>query len=326
MQGKESSEQKAKVKSSAGIDVCKSWLDAHVLPEGCSLRVVNDARGHRRLIAWLSQYAVSLIAIEATGKWHRQVHRMLHARGFQVAVVNPRRARLFAEAIGLLAKTDRLDARMLALLAVDLSPPARAPAPEAIEALQELVAGRDSAVAEQTALENQLAAATTTFFTRQLKARIVRIAKDIASLQTEIERRIGCDEALARRYAILISIPGVGPVTAATLIANMAELGTCSTKQIAMLAGLAPVADQSGSREGRRAIRAGRAAVRRVLYLCALAAKRCNPAMTALHTRLMAAGRPHKVALVAVARKLIVLANTLIVQNRLWQSQPPIQA
>jgi transposase len=96
MQGKESSEQKAKVKSSAGIDVCKSWLDAHVLPEGCSLRVVNDARGHRRLIAWLSQYAVSLIAIEATGKWHRQVHRMLHARGFQVAVVNPRRARLFA--------------------------------------------------------------------------------------------------------------------------------------------------------------------------------------------------------------------------------------
>ena len=184
--------------------------DAHVLPEGCSLRVVNDARGHRRLIAWLSQYAVSLIAIEATGKWHRQVHRMLHARGFQVAVVNPRRARLFAEAIGLLAKTDRLDARMLALLAVDLSPPARAPAPEAIEALQELVAGRDSAVAEQTALENQLAAATTTFFTRQLKARIVRIAKDIASLQTEIERRIGCDEALARRYAILISIPGVG--------------------------------------------------------------------------------------------------------------------
>jgi transposase len=154
----------------------------------------------------------------------------------------------------------------------------------------------------------------------------VRIAKDIASLQTEIERRIGCDEALARRYAILISIPGVGPVTAATLIANMAELGTCSTKQIAMLAGLAPVADQSGSREGRRAIRAGRAAVRRVLYLCALAAKRCNPAMTALYTRLMAAGRPHKVALVAVARKLIVLANTLIVQNRLWQSQPPIQA
>src|SRR5882672_1821558 len=257
MQGKESSEQKTKVKSSAGIDVCKSWLDAHVLPEGRSLRVANDARGHRQLKKWLTEHDVSLVAIEA---------------------------------------------------------------------LQELIAGRSGAVAEQTALENQLAAANTTFLRRQLKGRIDRIAKDVASLQTEIERRIGCDQALARRYAILLSIPGVGPVTAATLIAGMTELGTCSAKQIAMLSGLAPVADQSGARDGQRAIRGGRAAVRRVLYLCALSAKRCNPAMSALYNRLTAAGRPHKVALIAVARKLIVLANTLIAQNRSWQSQPPIHA
>jgi transposase len=326
MQGKESSEQKTKIKSSAGIDVCKSWLDVHVLPEGCSLRVANDARGHRQLKKWLTEHDVSLVAIEATGKWHRQVHRMLHASGFGVAVVNPLRARLFAEAIGLLAKTDRLDARMLALLAVSLSPPARPPAPEAVEALQELIAGRAGAVAEQTALENQLAAANTAFLRRQLRGRIDRIAKDIVSLQTEIERRIECDQALARRYAILLSIPGVGPVTAATLIAGMTELGTCSAKQIAMLSGLAPVADQSGGRDGQRAIRGGRAAVRRVLYLCALSAKRCNPGMTAIYNRLIAAGRPHKVALIAVARKLIVLANTLITQNRPWQPRPPIQA
>jgi len=326
MQGKESSEQKTKGKSNAGIDVCKNWLDAHLVPQGCSLRVRNDAQGHQQLKRWLMKHDVTLIAIEATGKWHRQVHRSLHASAFRVAIVNPLRARLFAEAIGLLAKTDRLDARMLALLAESLSPQAKAPASEAVEALQELVTGRDSAVAEQTALQNQLAAANSSFLRRQLKARIVRIAKDIASLQAEIERSIGNDEALARRHAILLSIPGVGPVTAATLIATMAELGSCTAKQIAMLAGLAPVADQSGAREGQRVIRAGRAAARRVLYLCALSAKRCNPAMMALYDRLTAAGRPHKVALGAVARKLVVLANTLITQNRLWQPEAPSYA
>jgi transposase len=326
MQGKESSEQKTKVKSSAGIDVCKSWLDSHIVPEGCSLRVANDARGHRQLKRWLAKHDVTLIAMEATGKWHRQVHRSLHASGFRVAVVNPLRARLFAEVIGLLAKTDRLDARMLALLAESLSPPVRPPAPEAIEALQELITARDSAVAGQTALENQLAAANTPYLRRHLKGRIGRMAKDIASLQSEIERLIGCDQALARRHAILLSIPGVGPVTAATLIAGMTELGTCSAKQVAMLSGLAPLADQSGARDGHRAIRGGRAPVRRVLYLCALSAKRCNPGMSAIYNRLIGAGRPHKVALIAVARKLIVLANTLIAQNRSWKSQPPIQA
>jgi transposase len=326
MQGKESSEQKTECQSNAGIDVCKNWLDAHVVPQGCSLRVSNDPQGHRQLKRWLLKRDVRLIAIEATGKWHRQVHRSLHASGFEVAIVNPLRARLFAEAIGMLAKTDRLDARMLALLAETLSPQAKAPASQAVEALQELVAGRDSAVAEKTALENQLDAANTLFLRLQLKARIRRITKDIASLQSEIERQIGGDEVLARRHAILLSIPGVGPVTAATLLASMAELGSCTAKQIAMLAGLAPLADQSGAREGQRLIRAGRAPARRVLYLCALSAKRCNPPMKALYERLTAAGRPHKVALVAVARKLLILANTLVSQNRLWQHQPPCHA
>jgi transposase len=326
MQGKESSEQKTEYKSSAGIDVCKNWLDAHVVPQNRSLRVSNDAQGHRQLKRWLAKNDVRLIAIEATGKWHRQVHRSLHANGFRVAIVNPLRARLFAEAIGLLAKTDRLDARMLAMLADSLSPQVKAPASEAVECLQELVAGRDSAVGEKTALENQLDAANTMFLRRQLKARILRIAKDIASLQSEIERLIAGNEAMARRHAILLSIPGIGPVTAATLLASMTELGSCTAKQIAMLAGLAPLADQSGAREGQRAIRGGRAAARRVLYLCALSAKRCNPAMRVLYERLTTAGRPHKVALVAIARKLIVLANTLVSQSRLWQSEPPCHA
>lgn len=326
MQGKESSEQNTGSNSTAGIDVCKNWLDAHVLPGGHAMRFANDRRGHRQLIRWLAQWRASLVVMEATGKWHRQIHRALHIAGFKVAVVNPLRARLFAEGAGVLAKTDRIDARVLAFLGASLSPAARPPAPECMEVLQELVAGRDSAVKEQTALQNQLAAAEANFLRRQLKARIQRIAVDISKLEIEIERLIRSDETIARRYAILRSIPGIGPVGAATLIANMAELGDCSAKQIAMLAGLAPIADQSGPRDGQRSIRGGRIPVRRVLYICALSAKRCNAAMAAFYHRLTQAGRPHKVAIIAVARKLIVLANTLITENRLWQTQPPIPA
>jgi transposase len=213
---------------------------------------------------------------------------------------------------------------MLALLAASISPSPSAPASDCIEALRELVTARHSAVAEQTALENQLLAANTAFLRTQLRRRIDRLAKDIARLDAEIAKRIKADPGLVRRYEILLSIPGLGPVTAATLVADMTELGTCNAKQIAMLTGLAPLADNSGSREGRRIIRAGRPAVRRVLYLCALSASRCNAAMKALYTRLTAAGKPHKVALVAVARKLIILANTLISQDRTWQPHVPI--
>ncbi|MGA7711024.1 MAG: transposase [Rhizomicrobium sp.] len=326
MQGKESSEQKTNAKSSAGIDVCKSWLDVHVIPEGCSRRFSNDAQGHRQLKRWLAKYDVAVIAMEATGKWHRQVHRSLHASGLKVAIINPLRARLFAEAIGLLAKTDRVDARMLALLAASLLPSANTPAPVLIEALKELVAARHSAVTEQTALENQLASANTSFLCAQLRRRIDRLAKDIAGLDAEIAKRIKADQGLARRYEILLSIPGLGPVTAATLVADLTELGACNAKQIAMLTGLAPLADDSGSRQGQRVIRAGRASVRRVLYLCALSAKRCNAATKALYDRLTAAGKPRKVALIAVARKLVILANTLISQDRLWEQNAPLNA
>ncbi len=160
---------------------------------------------------------------------------------------------------------------------------------------------------------------STGFLRAQLRRRIDRLTKDIARLDGEIAKRIMADQSLARRHEILLSIPGLGPVTAATLVADMTELGSCNAKQIAMLTGLAPLADESGSREGRRVIRAGRPTVRRVLYLCALSARRCNAAMKSLYDRLTAAGKPHKVALVAVARKLIILANTLISQDRTWQ-------
>jgi transposase len=323
MQGKEASEQETKAKCNAGIDVSKSWLDVHVLPSGESRRTPNTREGIRTLKRFLLRFELALVVVEATGKWHRCLHRSLHASAIAVAVVDPFRVRMFAKAQGTLAKTDRLDARVLAQFAAVMDPAVRAPAPEAMQELAELVRARDSAVSEETALKNQLAAATGGFLKRQLGRRIGRLAKDIAALARELLRRIEADAGLARRYAILTSIVGFGPAVAATLIAGLAELGSCSRRQIGMLAGLAPIADQSGQRDGVRVIWGGRAAVRRVLYLAALSAARYDPGMKAFFRRLIANGKSPKASLIAVARKLVVLANTLISQNRTYALLPP---
>lgn len=323
MQGKEASEQAAASKSSAGIDVSKDWLDVHVLPSGERMRVANDPAGIKRLKRWLGRFTIGLVAIEATGKWHRPVWRSLHASALAVAVVDPYRARQFAGTIGILAKTDRLDARVLAGFAATIAPHTRPPPPRALEELAELLAGREAAVEEQTGLKNQRASATVAVFRRQLVTRLARLAKDIAALEREILARIAAEPALARRYQILTSIPSIGPIVAATLIARLAELGTLPDKQIAMLSGLAPIADQSGHREGKRVIWGGRASVRRMLYLAAVAALRWNPQMEAFYRRLREAGKPAKVALIAVARKLALLANTLIANDRTWKPLAP---
>jgi transposase len=326
MQGKEASEQETAVKSNAGIDISKSWLDVHVVPAGATLRVANTRDGIRKLKRWLSRFDLSLVVMEATGKWHREVRRSLHASAVAVAVVDPFRARMFAKACGILAKTDRVDARMLAQFAAVMAPAVRAPAPQVLEELAELVTARASAVAEETALKNQLSAAMSPFLKRQLGRRIDRIAKDIAALEREILRCIHADPGLARRYDILTSITGFGPVVAATLVACLAELGTCSRRQISMLAGLAPVADESGERQGVRVVWGGRPNVRRVLYLAAITAARFNADMKAFFDRLTADGKAAKLAIIAVARKLVVLANALIAENRTWQPHSPKHA
>jgi len=326
MQGKETSEQETAVKSNAGIDISKNWLDVHVVPAGATLRVANTRDGIRKLKRWLRQFELGRVVIEATGKWHREVRRSLHASAIAVAVVDPFRARMFAKACGVLAKTDRVDARVLAQFAAVMAPAVRAPAPQVLEELAELVTARASAVAEETALKNQLSAAIHPFLKRQLGRRIDRIGKDIAALEREILRCIHADPGLARRYEVLTSITGVGPVVATTLIACLAELGTCSRRQISMLAGLAPVADESGERQGVRVVWGGRPNVRRVLYLAAITAARFNADMKAFFDRLTSDGKAAKLAIIAVARKLVVLANALIAEDRIWQSHSPKHA
>lgn len=245
MQGKEASEQET-MKYSAGIDVGKSWLDAHIVPADVSLRVANTREGIAKLKRWLMRTKPDLVAVEATGKWHRLVCRSLYASGIAVSVAVPYRVRMFAKAQGILAKTDKLDARVLARFAAVMTPPAHMPAPQVLEELQELVTARDSAVAEHTALKNQLAVAETAFLKRQLARRIARLADDLKALEDECRQRIDADPGLAKRYEILISIPGIGEKIAIALIASLSELGSLNAKQIASLAGLAPVANDSG--------------------------------------------------------------------------------
>jgi transposase len=326
MQGKEASEHETSVKSSVGIDVSKCWLDVHVLPAGDRLRVANNGEGIRQLKRWLRRCDIGLVVLEATGKWHRPLHRSLVASAVPVAVVDPYRLRMFAKARGILPKTDQLDACVLASFAAIMAPAACAPAPQAMAELAELVVARGRAVEAQTALKNQLAMAEGQFLKRQIAKRLVRAGKDIEALDREILNRIKADDSLARRYTILTSIPSFGFAVAATLIACLAEIGSASAKQIGMLAGLAPIANQSGERDGVRVIWGGRPAVRRILYLAALSATRFNADMKAFYRRLKHAGKPPKVALIAVARKLVVLANTLLAQDRTWQLRPILPA
>ena len=323
MQGQKSPERSAQPGVYVGVDVCKDWLDVYLHPIGQKLRVSNAPEGLRALKRRIAELPVELIVMEATGKFHRQAHRTLHAAGLAVAVVNPLRARLFAEAVGQLAKTDRLDARMLALMAQTLEPSALAPAPEALEALQELAHARAAAKAEETALSNRRGASQTAFLKAELGRRLKLLAGHVERLDAEIERRLGADPALKRRYDILITIPGVGPVAAVALVVGLPELGACSGKAATLLAGLAPLARDSGAKAGERHIWGGRAFVRTGLYMAAVAAARCNPQLRDDYNRLKDAGKKAKVAITAIMRKLVVLANVLIKEDRPWK---PIHA
>jgi len=318
MQGKDLPKRSATMEVYVGIDICKDRLDVYLHPLGHSVRIANSAVGLKALKRQLCSVKVVRIVMEATGKYHRQAFRTLCAAGFAVCVINPLRARLFAEAHGTLAKTDRADARILALLGEGLAPEARSPVPESLEALQELVHARAAATAETTALVNRLKASATAFLKAELGRRIKALEGHIGRLEAEIARRIAAEPLLARRYAILQSIPGIGKVAAATLLVDLAELGRCSRKSVALLAGLAPIADDSGETSGPRHIKGGRASVRQALYMAAVAAARCNPDLATFYKRLRAAGKKAKVALTAVMRKLLVLANTLLKEDRPW--------
>ena len=299
-----------------GIDISKAALDCHAHPVGIDRQFPNTAKGHKALIAWAGQWTVERIAYEATGTYHRALEVALSH--LPCVKLNPERARRFAQATGTLAKTDRIDARLLARMAIALQPPVRPARSPQQNQLAELVNARDGLVRDGTALKNREKNLTVALLKRQCSQRLEQIARHIAALDAEIAAVIAADEKLARRHDIITSIAGLGTLTANQIIATMPELGSLDNKQAASLAGLAPVARQSGQWRGKSFIRGGRANVRQALYMPALVAARFNPDLKVKYQQLIATGKPAKIAITAVMRKLVVTANALLKADRLW--------
>ena len=305
-----------------GVDISKAHLDVYLAPVGKAVRFSNDAAGFDALIAWIDQ-PVRSVVYEPTGPWHRAFEEALLQAGLPLARANPLQARRFAQAMGQRAKTDTVDARMLAQMgaALHLRPTTASPPPR--RALEELQVARDALVQDRTAARNRQKHLRHRLLKQQNKTRLSQIDRHLAAVDAEIGKRLAEDAVLARRTEILTSIPGVSSITAAGLLTQMPELGRLDAKAVASLAGLAPVTRQSGAWQGRSFIQGGRPRVRRLLYMPALAAIRCNPDLRAKYRQLRGQGKPPKVALTAVMRKLLLLANTLLEQNRSWLPDRP---
>lgn len=247
--------------ASIGIDISKDQLDVHRLPEGTAASFRNDKRGMKALVRWLGS-DVQRIVFEPTGRYHLALERHLAAAGYPLVKVNPRQAKRFGEALGVRAKTDRADAAMLARMGTALGLAPHPIRPEILRDLNDLVTARRALVKDRTAARNRSKGLSLPILRRQNAARLDRIEADLKAVDAAIQALILKDEALASRFAILLSIPGISAVTAAALLAQMPELGSLDQRAVASLAGLAPVTRQSGKWRGKSFIQGGRALVR----------------------------------------------------------------
>lgn len=306
-----------------GIDVCKDWLDVHVRPQNQSVRVSNTASGVTELVSQLSEpERVGRIVLEATGGYERQVALSLAQLGYPVVVINARQARSFAKAANQLAKTDRVDAALLAWFGEAMKPEVRPLSSEHQQALQDLVTRRRQLVEMLTAEQNR-ASGLRGNAQADVKAHITWLRERIKHLDEQIETQIQQAQTDQTHYRQLKSVPGVGKVVAATLLALLPELGKLSTAKISALVGVAPLNRDSGNKSGKRTIFGGRAPVRQLLYMATLVATRHNPVIQAFYTRLLSRGKPVKVALVACMHKLLGILNAMLKQGTDWQPSKP---
>jgi transposase len=303
-----------------GIDVAKASLEVCLLPAGTRLAEANDREGVRRLLAALPPAGQCLVTVEATGGYQRLVVAELIAAGHRTAVVNPRQVRDFARGLGLLAKTDRLDAAAIARFGQQARPRETQPASPLEERLQELVVRRRQLVEWRTAETCRLETAATKSVIKSLRSLVEQLGKQIRKIEQELSDLVESDDQLQCRAQILQTTPGVGALTATTLVAELPELGRLNRRQISALVGVAPFNRDSGKFQGRRAIWGGRAAVRSALYMAALTARRCNPLIRAFGERLAAAGKPYKVVMVACMRKLLVSLNAILKHHAPWNA------
>jgi transposase len=300
-----------------GLDVAKATVDVAVRPSGECWSVPNSDVGMGELVARLRPLAPTLVVCEATGGFERAAIAAVAAAGFPVVVANPRQVRDFARATGQLAKTDRLDAGILALFAERVRPTARLLPDDAARLLDAVLTRRRQLLEMLTAEKNRLGFALKPLH-RGIRQHIQWLERQLDDVTKELTALIEGSPVWRAKDDLLQSVPGVGPIVSSTLLGELPELGTLSHKQIAALAGVAPLARDSGTLRGKRMIWGGRASVRTALFMAALCGRRWNPALNVFYERLIAAGKPKKVAIIACARKLLTILNAMVRNNTRW--------
>jgi transposase len=304
-----------------GIDVSKATLDVAIRPDGASFRLNNDPAGLAELVRRLTPLAPALVVLEATGGYEAPAVAALQVAGIPAAAINPRQARDFAKATGQLAKTDRIDAAVLAHFAEAIRPQPQPQSSAEQRALGALLARRGQLVEMHVMESNRLATAGEALVQAGLRRHLAWLEAELAEAERLLTEAVKASPAWREREDLLRSIPGIGPVVSRTLLAALPELGTTDGSRLSALAGLAPYACDSGTLKGTRHIRGGRAEVRRALYLAALAAARRGGPLKEFADRLRGRGKAAKVVLIAVARKLLTIANAVVRSGRPWQPE-----
>jgi transposase len=305
-----------------GIDISKDRLDVACLPEPVQPMKVfdNDAKGHVKLINCLQTIKPRLIVLESTGGYQCVLVASLAAAGLPVVVVNPRQVRDFARALGILAKTDAIDARVIARFGEQVNPVLRPIADAETAAFNDLLARRRQLVELRTAESNRLAQAVTKRIKQSIQAVLQVIDSQIQAIDDDLDQHIKGSPIWQEKQDLLTSVPGIGKLTARTLLGCLPELGSASRQSIAALVGVAPINRDSGMMRGKRTTWGGRKTVRSALYMAALVATRYNPVLKAHYTKLVAAGKAKKLALIACTRKLLVILNAMLRNHTPWRN------
>ena len=300
-----------------GIDVSKDALDVHGLPDGSPIRFDNTAAGRAKLLSLLPPAGACLSVVEATGGYERDLVAEAVTTGHHIAVVNPRQVRDFAKALGLLAKTDQIDAAVIARFAQTTLPVPQG-YDERQEHLRELIVRRRQLLDHRTAEKNRCEMGHSPLVRKSILKLIETLNKDVKRIEKAILQLVESNDDWRGRFKRLKSVPGVGAQTAATLMAELPELGRLNRQQVAALVGVAPFNRDSGQFQGRRTIWGGRGSVRNVLYMAALSAKKHNPVIQAFAARLLSKGKPPKLVLTACMRKLLVILNAMLRSGEDW--------
>ena len=304
-----------------GIDVSKDRLDAYSIAHAEHRQFANSGRGLRALHRWIESNCAGLIVFEASGVYHRRLENSLSKEAVPYSKVNPRQARRFAEATGKIAKTDKIDAAILARMGAILELEPQAPKAEYLNILREMMTARRGLIKDRVTVRTRMQTTTQKLLKRHLKERLAQVEKHLEQIDQAIKTMIAEDDQLTARFDILTSIPGISTVTAFSMLIEMPELGDMTGKQAACLAGLAPISRQSGKWQGKERIQGGRAFLRRAMYMPALCVIRHDLSAKRKYDQLVRAGKPPKVALTAIMRKLVVVANALLRDGRQWSEK-----